>query len=126
MHILLNALVTQIQKMHVFIVIGLLSMNTNGAAPALPNFGGVTQPTADSDPIDVVIAVFKYVGAAMVWIAVAWFGLQLFWAVIKAANEARGGDASWMEAGKAMVGNVVMFVLFLAIAIWYTAAFLSA
>jgi len=117
--------VSQIQKAYVFIVLGLISMNVSAAAPVLPKIGPAADVTAESDPTNIIVTVFKYVGGIMVWLAVAWFGLQMFWAVIKAVNEARGGDSSWMEAGKSMVGNVMIFILFLAIALWYSAAFLS-
>ena len=119
-----NFIIFQTRYVYILTVLSLLSLNVESAAPPLPTIPGAATPTATTDPIDIVIDVFKYVGAAMIWLAVAWFGLQMFWAVIKATNEARGGEASWMEAGKSMVGNIMMFVLFLAVAVWYTAAFL--
>ncbi len=92
---------------------------------SLPSVGAADNVDASTDPIDFIVSIFKVVGAAVLWIAVAWFGLMMFGAVIKAANEARGGESSWMEAGKSMLGNVVIFIVFLGIAIWYSAAFLA-
>ena len=92
---------------------------------SLPQVGAAEGVTADTDPLDFFVVLFKYVGAVAIWLAVAWFGMLMFGSVIKAANEARGGDVSWMEAGKSMLGNVIVFILFLGIAIWYSAAFLA-
>ncbi len=92
---------------------------------SLPQVGAAEGVTADTDPLDFFVVLFKYVGAVAIWLAVAWFGMLMFGSVIKAANEARGGDVSWMEAGKSMLGNVIIFILFLGIAIWYSAAFLA-
>lgn len=92
---------------------------------SLPQVGAAEDVTADTDPLDFFVVLFKYVGAVAIWLAVAWFGMLMFGSVIKAANEARGGDVSWMEAGKSMLGNVIIFILFLGIAIWYSAAFLA-
>ncbi len=92
---------------------------------SLPKIGAAENVTAESDPLDYFVVLFKIVGAVVLWLAVAWFGMLMFGSVIKAANEARGGDVSWMEAGKSMLGNVIIFILFLGIAIWYSAAFLA-
>ncbi len=101
------------------------SSNLLAAAPRLPTIGPKNDIDANTDPADIMVEIFQWAGGIVVWLAVAWFGLQMFGQVLKAANDARGGESSWMEAGKSMVGNVLMFVFFLAIAVWYTAAFLS-
>ncbi len=93
--------------------------------PTLPKIGPGAGVDASTDPVSIPILIFKVVGGVAIWLAVAWFGLQMFWAVIKAANEARGGESSWMEAGKSMLGNVMIFVFFLAMALWFSAAFLA-
>ena len=92
---------------------------------SLPQVGAAEDVTADTDPLEFFVVLFKYVGAVAIWLAVAWFGMLMFGSVIKAANDARGGDVSWMEAGKSMLGNVIICILFLGIAIWYSAAFLA-
>ncbi|MAZ86580.1 MAG: hypothetical protein CL693_02955, partial [Cellvibrionaceae bacterium] len=74
---------------------------------SLPKIGAAENVTAESDPLNYFVVLFKIVGAVVLWLAVAWFGMLMFGSVIKAANEARGGDVSWMEAGKSMLGNVI-------------------
>jgi hypothetical protein len=100
-------------------------VSVHAAPPGLPSIGPNQGVTAESDPADILVTVFQWAGGVAIWLAVAWFGLQMFGDVIKAANEARAGDSTWAEAAKSMVGNVLVFVLFLGLAVWYSAAFLA-
>ena len=116
-------------KLHVALWLGFASMmsraQSNSGGPLLPTIGPAGTVDANTDPGSLAVTVFKWAGGIVIWLAVAWFGLLMFGSVIKAANEARGGDSSWAEAGKSMLGNVLMFVFFLTVALWYTAAFLT-
>lgn len=94
-------------------------------APSLPGLEMDGVNTDSSNPLDVLLNIFKYVAAVVLWIAVAYLGVKVLLEALKDIRDAKDGDTKWISAGKSIAGGVMFFLVALAIAIWITNQFFS-
>lgn len=81
--------------------------------------------TESTDPAAVIVAVFKFVIAVVLWLCVLALAAKTIIEAIKDVKEARDGDSKWVSAGKSIAGGVFFFLIILALALWIQGAFLS-
>ena len=94
-------------------------------APSLPGLEMDGVDTDSGNPLDVLLNIFKYVSAVVIWIAVAYLGVKVLLEALKDIRDAKDGDTKWISAGKSIAGGVMFFLVALAIAIWITNQFFS-
>lgn len=94
-------------------------------APSLPGLEMDGVDTDSGNPLDVLLNIFKYVAAVVIWIAVAYLGVKVLLEALKDIRDAKDGDTKWISAGKSIAGGVMFFLVALAIAIWITNQFFS-
>ncbi|UTF61263.1 MULTISPECIES: hypothetical protein [Gilvimarinus] len=94
-------------------------------APSLPGLEMDGVNTDSGNPLDVLLNIFKYVAAVVIWIAVAYLGVKVLLEALKDIRDAKDGDTKWVSAGKSIAGGVMFFLVALAIAIWITNQFFS-
>ncbi len=94
-------------------------------APSLPGLEMDGVDTDSGNPLDVLLNIFKYVAAVVIWIAVAYLGVKVLLEALKDIRDAKDGDTKWVSAGKSIAGGVMFFLVALAIAIWITNQFFS-
>lgn len=81
--------------------------------------------TDSGNPLDILLNIFKYVAAVILWIAVAYLGVKVLLEALKDIRDAKDGDTKWISAGKSIAGGVMFFLVALSIAIWISSQFFS-
>lgn len=107
------------------VVIALLWPTIASAQPQLPGLEMDGVETDSGNPLDILLNIFKYVAAVILWIAVAYLGVKVLLEALKDIRDAKDGDTKWISAGKSIAGGVMFFLVALSIAIWISSQFFS-
>ncbi|WP_049722450.1 hypothetical protein [Gilvimarinus polysaccharolyticus] len=120
---------SKVQSIVVFscllIVIAWLWPSIASAQPQLPGLEMDGVETDSGNPLDILLNIFKYVAAVILWIAVAYLGVKVLLEALKDIRDAKDGDTKWISAGKSIASGVMFFLVALAIAIWISSQFFS-
>ena len=118
---------TASEKINHVILKGLVAIQTGVALPAFAadssdfKMPTVTLPGAseDSDPVDMAINTFKFMGQMVMWVLVLIAGFVVVKNIVKSVNKVRRDEeGQWGAVVGDIIGNVVFLVLLIALATW--------
>jgi hypothetical protein len=125
----INFSLSKVQSIVIFgclmVVVALLWPAIASAQPELPGLEMDGVDTDGGNPLDILLSIFKYVAAVILWIAVAYLGVKVLLEALKDIRDAKDGDTKWISAGKSIAGGVMFFLVALSIAIWISSQFFS-
>jgi hypothetical protein len=118
---------TASEKINHVILKGLVAIQTGVALPAFAadssdfKMPSVTLPGAseDSDPVDMAINTFKFMGQMVMWVLVLIAGFVVVKNIVKSVNKVRRDEeGQWGAVVGDIIGNVVILVFLIALATW--------